>query len=437
MIIKAIKGILFLLFVTSSNLLLGQENYQPGFLVKNTGDTVRGYVDYRNWEKNPKEIVFKESLEATFNKFSPIDIKSFGVINDIYESAIVKVDSLPYKADELSLSSKFEYRRDTIFLQTVMRGAKNLFFYKDKNSKEHFFYNENSVFVLLKFKEYIGYLDGQSKILVSGNVISTNNAGGKIVFTNNEYKTQLLYYLADCPSLKKEIKKLTYVRSSLEKIFKIYYACTGATTVVQNNEEKIKAKFGFVGGISITKLSFKSDIFPELTNANFRTSINPTFGVFADLVLPRNQGRWSINNEIIYSAYKTNGSYTKYKSAVDNEIFESEIAISYLKINSMARFKYPYKKISLFANLGISTGIVLSEVNTKLRTLNKFGAVRYERSEAIPEIKKNEFGFIGGVGLRYKQFSFETRLERGDGMSNIVALRGIPNRTYFLMAYTF
>ncbi len=54
------KKILFLLFciLVYSN-VFSQKNYLPGYIINNEKDTIKGYINYRNWNINPKKISFR------------------------------------------------------------------------------------------------------------------------------------------------------------------------------------------------------------------------------------------------------------------------------------------------------------------------------------------------------------------------------------------
>ena len=45
-----------ILFIISFQKTFSQENYLPGYVIKQDADTLYGYLDYRNWEKNPNKI---------------------------------------------------------------------------------------------------------------------------------------------------------------------------------------------------------------------------------------------------------------------------------------------------------------------------------------------------------------------------------------------
>jgi hypothetical protein len=89
------KTKLFTLIIFNFLLLqnvFSQENFTKGFIISVKGDTIKGFIDYRNWEKNPDKITFKNLNSETKKTINPIDVQGFGVNNDFYESAIVKLE---------------------------------------------------------------------------------------------------------------------------------------------------------------------------------------------------------------------------------------------------------------------------------------------------------------------------------------------------------
>ena len=110
----------FVIFLTTCFLqLVAQNNYQPGFVVENNGDTVKGSIDYKRWDRSPTKISFKSVTQSKV--YSPLDITSFKVANEIYISAIVDVDRSPHKIAEADNSPNPIYEKDTVF--PAMPGA--------------------------------------------------------------------------------------------------------------------------------------------------------------------------------------------------------------------------------------------------------------------------------------------------------------------------
>ncbi len=60
------------LLLLSTLMLSGQQNFLPGYIVSNNEDTIKGWIDYKDWEKNPDAIKFKQDNGQTFH-YNPGD----------------------------------------------------------------------------------------------------------------------------------------------------------------------------------------------------------------------------------------------------------------------------------------------------------------------------------------------------------------------------
>ena len=56
---------------------IAQSNYKKSAMVDMNGDTIRGFINYKEWGQNPKEILFKNVLSDQPQKFSANEIKYF------------------------------------------------------------------------------------------------------------------------------------------------------------------------------------------------------------------------------------------------------------------------------------------------------------------------------------------------------------------------
>lgn len=415
---KLYKYTFLFLFVLSINYSFSQKNFEEAYLLDNSGDTIRGYIDYRNWNNNPKTIRFKDNLEADSRKITPTEIQGFGVSNEMYISAIVDIETSTEDFNKMGFNPALNLMKDTVFLQTMFRGEKSLYYYHDKDWKDNFYILKDNKLELLQYKQYLKQ-DGVQKYK-------------KEV---NKYKGQLILYLNDS-SLLSDINRLKYRSTSFEKLFAKYYENSLKPVDYRKENDKTTVEFGVLAGVNITNFNFKSSgIMNELANAEYESSIDFTAVLFLDVILPRNLKKWSINNELSYTSYKVSGkSSTSLGQNVLN--YEMEFAYSYIKMNNMLRYKYSLgKNVILFANAGFSNGFVISGENKKIRTSELSGNVKV--TEAISDIRKYEQGWIGGFGSRYKKLSLEIRYETANGMSPITGFKTTVNRWFFLLGYRF
>lgn len=397
-----------------------QENYIPGYIVPLKGDTLHGFIDYRNWERNPDKIFFKEKLSDEKTNYTPIEIIEFGVLDEIYESAIIETEISPDNTNTLESNKELKFSIDTAYLQTMIKGSKCLYYYKNKIGKSQFYIKNDSTFELLIYKKYLKEQEGMT-----------------VIAENRKYLGQLSVYLQDCPTIQSKLEDTKYSQKSMENLFYNYYNCTHSEIVFQRKTPKISIELGVLAGLSITSLNFTGEGISYITNTNYQPSMNFSTGLFLDLILPRNQGKWSICNELVINSYKINGSYNDYVHENQYTITHTTIGYSHLKINNMLRYKYPVKGIFIYLNAGFSNGFAISESNYKREESTFYDQFRVEEGKALDEPRKHELGYILGLGSKFKKYSFEIRYEKGNGMSDDSNLKSTTNRYFFLFGYRF
>ncbi len=395
-----------------------QENFRPGYLVGLNGDTVRGFIDYRDQDRN---ISFKSELESAKTVHYPTTISGFTVADQIYISAIVETEKSGYTKDNLDIEGKFNIQSDTAFLQVLLNGEKSLYYYRNSIGKPSFYLGKAGSFELLLYKQF------------------TRAEGGSYqIFENKMFLGQLHAYLNECPGIESKVKSGKYERKSLEKLFLYYYKCTNTEVEYKKETKKIPGEFGLVGGLSVASLRFKSDRgFNDLTETDFSTSTGFSVGFFFDAVLRGNGNRWSIYNEINMNSYKTSGVYEEYQH--ENSYSTSNITIGYVyqKLNTLLRYKAPTGNGCFFFNAGITNGLVFLGTNQKETETVFFAQRRTKYTSTPPDVRKYEQGLLFGLGSRVNKFSFEVRYEISNGISTYPTLKSSVDRFFFLIGYKF
>ncbi len=264
------------------------QGYQPGFIVEASGDTVKGFIEYKQWDRTPLKIFFKKSLELSAMEYEPIQLRSFSVANENYEGAIVDVDVSPHVLGKLSNTASPEFQTDTVYLQVLVQGSKSLLHLKDRFGKNHFYIKEDQKYMPLVYKQYM-------VVLRTGEAIAENEG----------YKKSLVAYFIDCQSIRNKIKTTRYNVAALTKLFRYYYTCTSQSIKYGTERKEGKVEWGIVGGASLTMIDFSGDI-NYLVDNDHEPSINPTVGFFCDLKLLRSNG-WAISNDIMYTSFNIKG----------------------------------------------------------------------------------------------------------------------------------
>lgn len=406
--------ILFFFFLFQN--VYSQENYLPGYIVSFKGDTLHGFIDYRNWEKNPKKISFKEKLTDDKVVFFPTEIKAFSVLDDSYESAIIKTEVSPFKTNELEYNNEVKFENDTTFLQAILKGKKSLYTYTNRLGEQQFYIKSGSSYELLVYKRYLKEDHDQT-----------------IVSENNKYLGQLSFYLNDCPSVMSKLSSVKYNLRSIENLFLFYNKCTNSGIDFQKKTEKGSMKVSVVAGISTTSLKFESGdnrVFIRVVNADMSNSVNVTGGLSFNYVLPRNLKKWSIASTLLYTKFKFS-DYVKENSYSTTYV---SLGFSYIKMLNMARYNYAVGDFTIFCNAGISFGFAATSTNYKRIESELYGE---EIGKALDDVRKYEFGYVVGLGTDFRRYSFEVVRETGNGISEYELLSSLSTRYYFLLGYRF
>ncbi|MEM9981403.1 MAG: hypothetical protein AAF734_02830 [Bacteroidota bacterium] len=399
----------------------GQKNFVGGYIISLEDDTLRGMIDFRNSEKNPSQVLFKQ--RGQIEKYSPQEIRQFGVKGEVYVSASIEKEISPDYLSELNALPDVKLEKDTVFLQSIIEGDKSLYFFKSEKRKDNFYIEEDGTYTLLLHKRYFKEINGK-----------------KIISHNRSYISQLSAYLQDCTQLNQSLSKTEYSLKSLRKLFEAYYECKDEKILFENNIEKIPPEFGMVAGVSLTNVSFSGDggAFTTVVNADYPTSLNFMGGIYFNLIRTKNAGKWSLYNELSVVSYNFEGDYTDFDFTTRDDIFtftRTEINYTYLKLYTLLRFKYPINQFALYLNAGISNGYVIASRNYALEDRQFMTSLVTTEGEGIEGARDYEQGLVVGLGGQFKKFTLEARYERSNGVSPSDGLNSPVDRFQFLLGY--
>src|SRR3978361_210646 len=120
------KTLFYFLTIILPSIVLAQTNYRAAYAVKNNGDTLKGYMNYRGWRETPKSIDFKQTpASKEIIELNPKDIKyiSFhGFDSYISYTGPLSTDknSYPNLLNRLDTTMT----NDVVFLKIVIPGEK-------------------------------------------------------------------------------------------------------------------------------------------------------------------------------------------------------------------------------------------------------------------------------------------------------------------------
>jgi len=290
-----------------------QRNLKPGYIVSLSGDTTKGYIDYRKWKQNPQYISF--DIGGIAQQYTYLNIKGFGIEPyENYQLYSIPISRAAVNPGKLSTGIDSSSATTTVFLRSIFKGKIiALYSYTDKIKTRFFISEKNGLPVELK--RYV-YLD--------------KKRSGKVV-EDNVFKQQLLVlaakYQPDNNKLADQIKHLPYHAREIE----------GVVLAIDGSDNQLKKPTGSRGGMALfAGLSanyFKTtgvgndDFFAESKPSR---SILPGVNLGFDMYFKKNAGKLIYRTEISLSANNVNLAKTTYPISNNNN-YSEEYKLSFIQ----------------------------------------------------------------------------------------------------------
>jgi hypothetical protein len=291
---------------------LAQSNYKPGYVVTLKGDTLRGFIDYREWSNNPEAISFKHQLsDAKGIKYTPNDAGYFNINNiEAYQKYTGPISMDVVNTDHLTTGKDTSTKITDVFLRILQKG-KNVALYS---------YTDD-----LKARYFIGDSPGFAPKELVYRIYEANDANGNgKTFTDETYLKQLntlaIKYNALNDDLAHTLEKADYQKPPIMLI---------VSRINNITQQEFKAKYDdkgnnyFYGGVGLaiaTTTPSAGGTYKEAGGKPY-TSILPAvkFGinVFA-----------SPNSERLSFRFEFSAALIKYTSTYDNK-FSPYVNITY------------------------------------------------------------------------------------------------------------
>jgi len=275
--------LIFLFLLLSPFFAKSQSNYKPGYFINPKGDTIRGYIDYREWNENPKEVKFRKTKESSeVLLLNPNLAKEFQVdAYELYQGVEVRIsmDELdPTKMSQAPDTSKIQ---KTVFLKVLVKGSRfNLYNYTD-SIKTRYLVSKPGSFGPLELEFHYLFTQDDAHNLVS----------------ERGFRNQILSLTNGDKSLQRRINSSEYRESELIPIF---YTLNGDS--VSHKFIKNTGNRKFLGiGLNRSVVSIRGDFPLSGSNATLAPEVDAGIDFF-------------FNNQVRKSFFRLeiNADYEKY-----------------------------------------------------------------------------------------------------------------------------
>ena len=357
------------------SLSVSAQDYRPGYVIKNSHDSISGFVAYRSDSKNLLECLFRQTKNGETIKYGPEQLRAYGFYGDKKFISISPPNGL-------GLSQK-------IFANQLVDGSMSLL----KIRKTFVILSNDSLTVL--------------PIPVSKEL---KNSDGNWSKKDKRYVGVLNYLILDCQLSADEI---SYAEGDLTNLIRSYNRCKGETASLASQKPLGKLNFLLFGGYARSEMAM--DLF---TDVKFSPSYSVIFGAGLELSSPRIFDRLFVSTDIWYhnTFYQ---AYDKIPFAGNIRHQDIFMDVSYFKIP--VGFKYNFRNTNTpYIKLGISfTAISGIHIKTWEEVEAPDGVVYGDEKWGGYNVRdpKGIWGAIGYDHMVYRRLRViaELRYERGEG----------------------
>ncbi len=322
---------------------------EKALIVNNAGDTLHGWIAYKNWRTNPVRFdFFPDSVSKNSITYQVADIRFFDITgHDQYIRAIISKDNRPVELPDLLPPSQQLLSTDTVWLRRLLYDGKvELYLFTD--FKNHFYIHTDR-----------GYAELDYRVSFRGSNMSIEKG----------YIKQLKMLLEGTQPLSlellNEIDKARYREPDLVKVVKKINEALGSSYVERKSRSKVLTSFftGVGGGYSSLGFSGYNPIFENM-------EFSGSFAAFAtaglDISAARNLQDLVFRLELAYTSihYKGFGEHQTFIANPDRvkatyELKQTNIAPSIAIIYNFLR----NDKRKVYAGAGMAYHFAFYDTN--------------------------------------------------------------------------
>ena len=410
-----IFSLFFSFFVSGAK---GQNKFEPGIVINAGNEPVKGYILKQKTNDTPQLIQFKKTEDGQSLTFTPNNIFGFKTANEFFFRGVVKVNTMQPGAHSVKDNSAITLADDTVFLQALVLGPKNLYYIK-KDNKEYFYYSEGNQFVKFEYKTYIKDPD---------------NPEHKFTLNNNKFHTQLIDYLNDCPNIKESVFSTKYRKNAFIKLYQKYYECVREGPGYIAKTDKIKFEFGPVFGVFFNSRDIVSQSYRYLEALPLNDTTEITGGIFMDMVFPRYNRHLSLYNEMIYTACHFDMTVPSLNDWKPSSFVDLTLKLQNIKLFTLLKYRIYLNDFIFVFEAGMSNAVNVANKITYVSQRLEDSPINYE---GMLDIQGYETGFVLGAGIRFKGIGFNWKVERARAFAPFYSIKINSLTNYLSLSYSF
>lgn len=268
------------------------QTYEPGWLVRATGDTLRGDIENGFWDEPPAFIRFRPTPGSPSQLFQPHQLRAVRFTGGRY----FRYEALPIdraaetRLDYLPRGNTANIRVESLLAEVLVEGAVTLLRVKQLGPTHYLLLRPGQPVLDLSERQYLRQAPNRRWVAVDG----------------NNYRNQLGLYFRECPAADRAAQTAPFTAAGLAAVVQTYNTtCDPARQPGQSwvGQDGRWRQVAFQGGV-LAGLRYNRIESPTASDGScVDCQVRPFGGLYADLFQPSRTA--ALYGELSVSTFRT------------------------------------------------------------------------------------------------------------------------------------
>ena len=294
-----------LLFTTQ----LSAQVYEPGWLVRSSGDTLRGEIENGFWVQAPTFIRYRRSADSPSELFLARQVQAVSLTNGRYfrHEVLLLDDAAETRLQQLQQGEFQAIRPDSVLAEVLLTGPIELLRVVRPGATHYELRRPGQPPLSLSERKYL----------------KETNLGAWAIADGNNYRNQLTMYFLDCQAARSKIEKAAFTPADLVAVAQAYAtSCTPSQQPARSwltqsaPKRRVSYQAGLLAGMRFNHL--ESPVY-ELAGQRIN-GVHPFGGLYAEAMQPSRIV--AVYGELSVSPFRSKSAqYLSYDAATGNDLY--------------------------------------------------------------------------------------------------------------------
>ncbi len=298
-----LRVLYFTFFCLGCSARLLAQTYEPGYLVRSTGDTLRGEIENDFWEQPPTFIRYRRAADSPSELLPARQLRAFSLVGGRYfRHEVVQIDhAAETQLERLHYGNYTTLKADTVLAEVLLEGPVELLRVARPEAMHYQLRRPGRPPLVVNERKYL----------------VQNDEGGWRIVDGNNYRNQVALYFGDCPAASRAADTAPFTAAGLAAVAQAYATeCSPGRQPARSwlALTKPRRRGAFQGGVlaGVRNNHIGSPALALAEAPCVGCQVLPFGGLYAELLQP---GRTTaIYGELSVSSFQNQTNYNDYRT---------------------------------------------------------------------------------------------------------------------------